>query len=198
MLSKITAMKPVLTLLCLLVSGIAFSQIKLPGRAGQSVKKEVMAAAGDFYNRFSNIKGELEYATDSREVYKSKVVPKDALHCTITFLPALRTQTWEAKMLQTEEFESAAKSYSGIYRQLRNSNIVLNGRGYVFKGEEITPNERRSFSSSILALETDEEELKNLKIEVAMSYTFPEWELFVWVYEKQSDAEMGPAGRKVK
>ncbi|MDE3213028.1 MAG: hypothetical protein KGM98_07320, partial [Bacteroidota bacterium] len=75
----------------------------------------------------------------------------------------------------------------------------LDGRGPIFtkekwrfSGDYDTPDESRAFASSILEPVAPTPQLKQLKIEIALNYTMPEWTVKLLVYEKQSDADIRP------
>ena len=65
-------------------------------------------------------------------------------------------------------------------------------KAWKFEGLYDTPDNDRSFASSILGPEVNEKVLQRLKIEVALNYNMPEWTVKVLIYEKENDADIRP------
>ena len=96
-------------------------------------------------------------------------------------------------MLQTEDFKEAVSKYKQYSRQLNGANIAFYDKtSYKLTGTYATPDEARSFASSILELEGKNHDLQLFKVEVALNFSFPQWSVKILVYEKIADENMRP------
>jgi hypothetical protein len=159
-----------------------------------SVRPDIEKVVNDYYGHFFNLKGEIIDETAHTIEYKSKLLPQGALESTITQIKNQKNiYSWQAIMLSTDEFEKAVEKYKEFYRQLNGSSMaVYGGRQYKLKGDFDTPDETRSFASSILEPDVKEKPLRRLKVEVALNYIFPEWTVKLLVYEKDADEDIRP------
>jgi hypothetical protein len=58
------------------------------------------------------------------------------------------------------------------------------------------PDENRAFASSILELNGTNHDLQLFKVEVALTYTMPEWFVKLMIYEKVADKDIRPTIRQ--
>lgn len=188
-------MKKLLILIFIFSTLHLFSQNKLPLlKVANTIKRDVEKAAGDYYNHFNNIKGEEIAETENTIEYQSKVLPQGASESTITQIKGLHdVYSWQAVMLNTEDYNKAVEKYKQIYSQLNGANFIMhdNNKTGKFKGPYDAP-DSRSFASSILQPDVNEKVLQTLKIEIALNYNMPEWTVRILVYEKESDADIRP------
>ena len=102
-------------------------------------------------------------------------------------------------MLNTDDYEKAVEKYKQIYHELNGVSFVMHdGKAWKFKGAYDTPDNDRSFASSMLEPDVNEKVLQRLKIEVALNYNMPDWTVKILVYEKESDEDIRPTGTTVK
>jgi len=100
--------------------------------------------------------------------------------------------SWKAIMLNSEEFEDAAKKYKWLYNQLKVMTIWIDSYSFTMSGDYDEPDESRKFCSSIFKLTPNASNIPKLKVEVAMNFEFPEWKVSLVVYEKErEDNERG-------
>ncbi|MEO6288542.1 MAG: hypothetical protein ABIO76_01400 [Ginsengibacter sp.] len=166
------------------------SNIKLTS----SITTDVGKVATDYYYQFNNIKGEKISETDNIIEYSSKITPHGALESTIIQIKNLENSySWQALMLDTEDYKQAVTKYKLLYKQLNGARLSFGERKfYTLKGIYDAPDETRGFASTLLALETTESEMRQFKIEVALNYAMPEWSVKIFVYEKEDDADIRP------
>ena len=178
----------------LIFSGISVrAQNKLPViKVANIIKPDIEKVARDYYQHFYNIKGDTILESVNTIEYQSKVIPQGASDCIITEIKGLHNvYSWEATMLNTEDFEKAVEKYRQIYRQLDGANFVMpDHKSWKFKGDYDTPQESRAFASSLLQADVTEKALQKLKVEVALNYTMPNWTVKVLVYEKEADEDI--------
>lgn len=166
------------------------SKIKLVPALTADIEK----VARDYYVHFDNIKGEKISESGNIIEYASKISPPGAIESTIMQIKSLRNSySWQALMLDTEDFDKAVASYKKIYHQLNGAKLSLeNGESYKLTGEYDTPSESRAFASSMLELDANNKAIQPFKIEVALNYSMPEWSVKIYVYEKENDEDMRP------
>jgi hypothetical protein len=188
-------MKKIFLLLLIFCAKDLFAQSKLNiFKTAPSIKPDIERVVNDYYGRFFHFLGEKIDENLNTIEYKSKLLPQGAIESTITQLKNQRNVfSWQALMLSTEDFEKAVEKYKELYRQLNGSSISVYGeRQYKLKGDYDTPDESRSFASSILEPDVKEKYLRRLKVEVAMNYSLPNWNVKLLVYEKEADEDIRP------
>lgn len=159
-----------------------------------ALTSDIQKVARDYYIHFDNIKGEKISESGNIIEYASKVSPPGAIESTILQIKSLHNSySWQALMLDTENYDEAVASYKKIYRQLNGVKISLeNGETYKLAGTYDTPSESRAFASSILELDANKKSMQLFKIEVALNYIMPEWSVKIYVYEKEYDEDIRP------
>ncbi|MEP6583990.1 MAG: hypothetical protein ABJA90_06975 [Ginsengibacter sp.] len=159
-----------------------------------TVNADIEKVARDYYDHFANIKGEKISETENIIEYSSKINPQGALESTIMQIKSLdNSYSWQALMLDTEDYKDAVAKYKELYKQLNGSKISLgNGKAYRLKGDYDSPDGSRAFASSIIGLDAGENEMHQFKIEIALNYAMPEWSVKIYVYEKEDDQDIRP------
>ena len=188
-------MKKIYLLLLILTAQELSAQSKLRVfKTAPSIKPDIERVVNDYYGRFFHFLGEKIDENLNTIEYKSKLLPQGALQSTIIQLKNQRNvYSWQAVMLSTDDFEKAVEKYKELYRQLNGSSITVYGeRQYKLKGDYDTPDESRSFASSILEPDVKEKYLRRLKVEVAINYSLPDWKVKILVYEKEADEDIRP------
>lgn len=158
------------------------------------IKPDIEKVAKNYYTQFDDIKGEKILESTNTIEYESKIIPQGATESIIVQIKGLQNvYSWQATMLQTEEYEKAAEKYKQIYSQLNGANFLMDDhKSWKFKGVYDTPDYSRGFASSVLQPDVNEKILQRLKIEVALNYNMPEWTVKILVYEKEADEDIRP------
>ena len=148
----------------------------------------------DFPNQLSSLRGDtLEINPQTIEfasLLDFDMAPQNSI---MEFRSLQPRYSWQAMMINTEDFEEASKKYNWLYKQLKVMTITLDG-GYTFSlnGNYEAPDDSRGFCSSVFKLTPNAVNMPKLKIEVLMDYQFPEWKVSLLVYEKErEDKERG-------
>ncbi|MDQ6889954.1 MAG: hypothetical protein M3Z56_06745 [Bacteroidota bacterium] len=185
--------------LCILISMLSTLTItaqnkKTPVKFVAAITSDIEKVAKDYFNHFQNIKGEQISETNNIIEYNSKIIPQGAIESTIMKIKSLdNSYSWEALMLDTEDFNNAVAKYRQLYRQLNGARLYLDDdKSYKLKGVYDAPDEARGFASSLLGVEVHEKALQQFKIEIALNYTMPEWSVKIYVYEKEDDEDIRP------
>jgi len=192
-------MKKLCSIFVLLITIQLSAQNKIPIlKISSSIKPDIEKVAGDYYDHFDHIKGEVISETISTIEYASKVLPLGASESSITEIKSVHNNfSWQAIMFTTEDYKKAAEKYKQIYNELNGANYNMHeNRVWKFKGSYDLPDDDRAFASSILEPDKSEKSLKKLKIEVALSYSIPEWTVKVLIYEKEPDEDIRPTEKK--
>jgi hypothetical protein len=183
-------------LIALFIGLNSYAQVRLPRLpkaapvTNNDLRINLQKIIADFPNQFSSLRGDtlelnpqtIEFASkldfgmapqNSIMEYRSVVNPK---------------YSWQALMLETEDFEEASKKYNWLYNQLKVMTVRLDG-GYTFSlnGDYEKPDESRGFSTSVFKLTPNASNMPKLKIEVVMQFEFPEWKVNLLVYEKEKE-----------
>ncbi len=158
------------------------------------INTDIEKVARDYYDHFDNIKGEKISETENIIEYSSKINPQGALESTIMQIKSLENSySWQALMLDTEDYNQAVSKYKQLYRQLNATKLSLNdGKSYKLKGSYDAPDEARGFASTLLRLDAGKNEMNQFKIEIALNYAMPEWSVKIYVYEKEDDEDIRP------
>ncbi|MDQ6761005.1 MAG: hypothetical protein M3015_00075 [Bacteroidota bacterium] len=159
-----------------------------------ALTSDIEKVARDYYIHFDNIKGEKLSESGNIIEYASKISPPGAIESTIMQIKSLQNSySWQALMLNTENYDEAVAGYKKIYRQLNGAKISLeDGESYKLSGEYDTPSVSRAFASSMLELNANKKAMQSFKIEIALNYSMPEWSVKIYVYEKENDADIRP------
>lgn len=156
--------------------------------------KDLETVAKDYFQNFSGIKGDKLSETTNTVEYTSTVIPSGALESTILQIKSLENSySWQAIMMNTEDFAAAAKKYKDLYRQLNGVSFSLgDNKPYIVKGPYDTPTEARTFASSLLEVRGAGQQQQKFIVEVALNYLMPDWTVKLYVYEKEDDDAIRP------
>lgn len=183
-----------LAFLSLLVFAItAKAQFKFPV-TNNDLRNNLSKVISDFPNQFSSFKGDTIVNNPQSVEFASLLDFKGAEKNSITqYKSANPVYSWKARLLKSEEFEDAAKKYKWLVNQLRVMTIKLNdGYSFTLSGHYDPADQSKAFSSSIFSLTPAATNLPKLKIEASIEFNFPEWKVYLLVFEKErEDNEQG-------
>jgi len=161
--------------------------------SSSSLRAVIEKVARDYYQNFNNIKGDTVNETESAIEFKSKIATPGAIATSITKYVDPYSYTWQTTMFQSEDYQAAVDKYKEYYRQLNGTTLTFYDKtSYKLSGNYDSPDENRSFASSILQLDSTNQDLQLFKVEVALNYMMPEWTVKVMVYEKVADKDVRP------
>ncbi len=192
-------MKKLCSIFVLLITIQLSAQNNITGlKISSSIKPDIEKVAGDYFDHFDHIKGEVISETVSTIEYASKVLPLGASESSITQIKSVPNNfSWQANMFNSEDYKEAAEKYKQIYNELNGASYNMhNNRLWRFKGSYDSPDDNRAFASSILEPDKSGQYMEKLKIEVALNYSFPEWTVKILIYEKESDEDIRPTEKK--
>lgn len=158
-----------------------------------SLKPVIEKVARDYYQNFNKIKGDTVSQTESTIEFKSKIIPEGAIDASITKYINPYSYSWQTTMFQSEDYLAAVGKYKEYYNQLNGCTLTFYDKSsYKLGGNYDTPDENRAFASSILQLDNTKPDLRLFKVEVALTYSIPDWTVRIMVYEKVADDEIRP------
>lgn len=184
-----------LVLFTILITAISSNaQLKLSSLTN-TIQPDLEKVVKDYFNHFTNIRGEEIGQNPQTTEYSSSVKLSGAEECSITKYSSVKNEvwSWQAVMLTTEDFETARKKFKTLYSQVNNLSVHFDKEGGIsFKGEYETPTEAKKFTSVIFSAPNKNQTLSPLKIELVMEYKLVEWEIRIMVYGKErEDNEQG-------
>jgi len=180
-------------LIGLMLSIQANTQVKTPV-TNNELRTNLTRVVEAFPSHFSELRGDTLIENPQTIEFASLLDFKTARENSITQYKSIKPiYSWQALLINTEEFDEAVKKYKWLYNQLKVMTITLdNGYSFTMSGDYDVPDESRKFSSSIFKLTPNASSMPKLKIEVSMQFEFPEWKVSLLVYEKErEDSERG-------
>src|SRR5258708_19563409 len=157
----------VLFTICTSVLSISNAQIKLSAVTANPIHPELEKVVKDYFNHFTNIRGEEIGNNPQSTEYYSSVKIKGAEECSITKYRSKKNDvwSWQAVMLKTEEFEIAKKKFKSLYSQMNNLAVHFEDQtACSFKADYETPIEEKKFNSIVFTTQTKNETVKPLRI----------------------------------
>lgn len=170
------------------------AQLKLPATGNTDVRHALEKVIGDFPREFANLKGEVLNTNPQTIEYESLLPFKSAeRNIIIQYSGTNPVYSWQAHMFTAEEFEVAEKKYKSLFSQLKGMSLKLNrDYDYSLSGEYDKPSESKKFSSTVFRLLPNASYLPKVKVELSLQYEFPEWKIYLLVYQKErEDTERG-------
>ena len=187
--------KPKLIVAALFLVVSAQAQFKLP--VSSTFRSDVQKVVASFPTQFADVKGEVMQKNPQTVEYASLVKPDKAERVVITQYSSnsKSVYTWHATLLSTEDYAEAEKKYKWLYTQLKGMNVKYVVDQYTLRGEYRAPSDGLEFAISQLSVFNPPMALKNLRVEVAMQFEFPEWKVGLTIFEKErEDDEPGFMG----
>jgi hypothetical protein len=161
--------------------------IKLP--VNNAFRADVQKVMEDYPQQFATLRGGIINKNPQTVEYASLLLPDGAQESIITRYSSVQKPmySWQAVMLTTESYEAAVKKYKWLFGQLKGLNVKYVADLYTLRGEYEVPDESRKFTVSTLALSAPPSPLRKLKVDVSMTFEFPEWKVSMLVYEKERE-----------
>lgn len=190
---------PLTALLAVLFAFSSSAQFKaissrLP--VSSNIRSYVQKVVADFPYQFQNIRGEVIDKNPQSVEYASTLKAGDIKQSSIIQYSSGSGSvfSWQALMLETEDYETAAKKYRSFFQQLKGANVYYIKDQYTLKGDYNEANESLGFATSTLTLSDPPAPLQKLRIDINLQFEFPEWKVSLAVYEKErEDDERGDA-----
>ncbi len=156
---------------------------------------------GDFPFNYKHISGELVLAEGDFERYASTVRLPGSTNCEVgLYHSALdTTASWQATMLQSEDFGKASKEYKRLYQQLKNCRLkMVDGSAYYLTGDYDPASEEKDFVVTTFTIQTADERYRNFKVELEMLYRLDGWLININMISRKKDSDMRPDWMETK
>lgn len=167
----------------------AVAQVKIPV-TNDDLRVNLQKVVADFPYHLSSLKADTIEVNAQTIEFASLLDFKIASRNWITqYISPKPVHSWEAILLETEEYEEGVKKYKWLYNQLKVMTIKTDG-GYTFSldGKYDEPLESKAFSSSVFKMTPNAVNMPKLKIEAALHFEFPgTWKVSLLVYEKERE-----------
>ncbi len=186
-----------LTLFCAILvftSSAQFRNISSRITLTNGIRSDIQKVVADFPYQFQSIRGEIIDRNPQSIEYASTLHVGNLGQCSvIQYSSGIRAiYSWQALMLVSEDYETAAKKYKSVFQQLKGANVYYVKDQYTLKGDYDAADESRGFATSTLTLADPPIPLQKLRIDVNLQFEFPQWKVFLIVYEKErEDDEQG-------
>lgn len=178
-------MKAPAFLILILSTTISYSQGVFSNQTHLALQKVI----GDYPNNFKNIKGKKTTEDVQTTDYISSVGIPGALNSVITkygISDDREIYSWKCMLMETDDFEVVSKKYNEVYKQIKNSIIMVDGeKPFILSGTYEAPSETRKFSNTAFyLLPASSGDLKRLKVELSLQFYVTEWKLAILVYDQ--------------
>jgi len=179
--------KPKLIVAALFLFFNAAAQFKLP--VPSNFRSDVQKVVAAYPGQFAELRGDVIQKNPQTVEYASLIRPDKAERVVITQYSSSNKEvySWHATLLSTEDFAEAEKKYKWLYQQLKGMNVKYVVDQYTLRGNYHAPAEERKFTTSQLMVANPPMALKNLRVEIAMHFVFPEWKVGLTVFEKERE-----------
>jgi hypothetical protein len=159
-----------------------------------SFQSDLAKVISDYPAHFKNLAGESIMDNPQTTEYGCRQSVKDAISCRVSKFSSSAKEifSWQAVMMNTDNFEEAVKKFHSLYGAIQNLSVNINGETVVMKGKYFQPVEEMKFTSVVFEAGEKDPSLKNLKVELLLEAEMLDWVVKVLVYEKErEDNERG-------
>ncbi|MBO9571487.1 MAG: hypothetical protein J7497_04680, partial [Chitinophagaceae bacterium] len=143
----------------------------------------------DYPNNFRNIRGQMINEDPQTTDYSSNVQIPGAGNAIITKYSSdsnREVYSWKCMIIESEEFEVAAKRYKELYNQIRNSIVKIDGeKPLILNGNYEAPTEEKRFVASSFGLVPANGKLGKVKVELALEFYVTEWKISLLVFDQE-------------
>lgn len=144
----------------------------------------------DFRYNFQNIQGEQIAKQGSSETYACNILIPGAIETYIYQYNSKidTTGSVQVVMFRSDDFKSAAKKYSELFKMLKRTQIRWVDKSYVgFKGDFQKPSEEIRFASSSLGFDLNDERYDDFKVDVELVSSYTGWVVNINFQTKKKD-----------
>jgi hypothetical protein len=181
---------PVLVFFCI------STKAQLPFKKPNEISPVLSKVIHDYPNSFSSIKGELLEDDPQFSNYACLIsIPGISEPGIITQYgeEKERAFSWRNVLLETENFEEAKSKFRQYYAQARKTITVIHGIEIKLVADYTEPAEDKKFNSIRFTMQTIEEAMKDVTVELGMQYEMSGWKITLSVYHID-DTQKGLTG----
>lgn len=142
----------------------------------------------DYPNQFRNIQGSLLTEGQQGINYQSYIQIPGALSCVVG-KPSYNKNAayWKADLYESSDFMEMKEKYTGLYNQIRNSIIKIEGeKPYILNGQYEIPDQRKRAQYVVFNMLPSVGEMQHVKVQLLLSQQGSLWRVSILVYDEGS------------
>jgi hypothetical protein len=162
----------------------AKAQLRLPLKSSNEISPVLSKVISDFPNDFIHIKGELIEEQPSIINYACALTMKG-------MQPGIITQygyadehaySWKNTLLETESFTEAKNKFKQFYTQIKKTESSIEHLEIKLAADYIEPEELKTFNTIRFKMETVQELLKDVTVDLTLQYEMDQWKITISVF----------------
>ena len=170
-------------LLLLLICLETTAQSVFTNHTNQAIEKVIR----DYPNQFRNIQGSVLQEGQQATNYQSNIQIPGALSCVISKsnFSNRDAMSWKADLYESASFQEMKERYTGLYNQIRNSIIKIEGeKPYILNGQYEVPDQRKRAQSVVFSMLPAVGEMQKLKVELSLYQQGSVWRVSLLIYDQ--------------
>lgn len=173
------------------------AQFKLPLKTSNEISPVLSKVITDFPNDFIHIKGELLEEQPSIINYGCALTMKGMQPGIITQYGYAdeHSYSWKNILLETESFTEAKNKFKQFYTQIKKTESSIEHLEIKLVADYIEPEEFKTFNTIRFKMETMQELLKDVTVELTLQYEMDQWKITMSVFHIE-DAGNSLAGNE--
>lgn len=162
----------------------AKAQLKLPLKNTNEISPVLEKVIVDYPNDFANIKGDLLEEQPSMVNYACLLNIKGMEPGIITQYGYEKEHSfsWKNVLLTTTNFDEAKNKYRQFYNNIKKTVTSIEHLEIKLVADYIEPNELKTFNTIRFKMETMQELVKDVTVELNMQYEMDQWKITVSVF----------------
>ena len=162
----------------------AKAQFKLPLKTTNKISPVLEKVITDFPNDFAHIKGDLIEEQPSIVNYSCRVNIKGMDSGIITQYGYEKEHSfsWENTLLVTDNFNDAKNKYKQFYNNIKKTVASIEHLEIRLAADYIEPEEFKTFNIIRFKMETMQDLVKDVTVELNMQYEMDQWKITVSVF----------------
>lgn len=176
--------------LMLLLFYCAASRAQLPAlRLSGQISPVLSKVIVDFPNDFEHIRGEVLSTGPEVSTYAALLTIREMEPGIVEQYGDERDHlySWSNILLETDDFEEAKKKFHSYYTDIKRTTAVIHNFSVRLVSDYTEPDESKKFTHIIFPLETIEESLKDVVVELSMQYELSDWKITVSLYRLKGE-----------
>lgn len=168
------------------------TKAQLPFTTANEISPVLSKVICDYPKDFNNIKGDIVDESPQVTSYASLLNIKGMPDGVIIQYGAEKEHvySWKNVLYETENFEEAKKKFHLYYAQIKKTTAIINQMSIRLVADYTEPDENKRFNTISFQLETIEESVKDVVVELNMQYEMDEWKITVSLYHVEDENKL--------
>lgn len=149
----------------------------------------------DYPNQFNSLKGSLLEENPQSAEYACNCPLDGSISTSITKYSSGEkpVHSWQAVMLETEDFNEAAKKFKSLFNAINKLDVKMEyGETFHLSGKYDVPEESRKFATTVFSFDKSDLLTSRMRLEISLQYEMLEWKIRLLIYDKdREDDERG-------